>query len=923
MAKPANFWDKDVAAADALAGDKASLDRAGKLATIAASQASGASSGVSTATNVAELPFVGPRAQSALTQAQLTPLRELQANIRDELKTFEALEPVKTYGQSMRYFTTALTVPKGRIGDQELVTLAAKVQDPTGAIMQGDIERYNNVQVALERLPQAIRDQFLREGKFSPETRRDIIALMRNRVDTYRLPYDDVRSSFEQRIGGFNEQITPLGLPPISPKQAIGTHPMDLYSKKIEKYDLAQEAENIRKQREAGPPVAGPAGAVPVGSQVAGEDVTGWRFSPEAEAAILAYSRKPEATPEGYAKLAADLAISEKHISPAQREETIASNVASSESFFKQPAQTRAKFKSIDYGDIDRAASENAGLFQSVAQAGQNVPEAMAQIVEGVVALPKDVILSVLTGERAGSIRTMTDLASALLQGDVDDPTVQATATMLEERYGSPAALKRTAITDPLGLVADVSSVLSGAGALASRLPGVAGATGRAVRATGRVLDPLSGAVGLATEGLPAVYSAAQQRTPGMLTGIMNAPSEILAIPSGVGGRALREATGAGFERGRGGVDTARTEAFTEGMRSPETTGESLVTAARDAVANLRAQASQRYTDAMQRFGQTPTPLDINTVQQRVQRIKPRSYDTWSARRTNRPRPAEHLAWEQMNDFVNEYADMARGNPNLLMPLEMDQFKQDLFDVGSRIGGAYDRDASRIAGTAYNAVRQELVRHDPIYADTMRDYERAAREAKQLETSFGLAAARGKQPNVEASARKLQAAIGRNNANVSYGVRAGQAERLNELDPSGTIVPTLAGTVLSAARPRGLNAAAGLTAASGATLTSLATLPMALALAPAFSPRIMGEAAYGLGRMAGTGARGAEALAASPVSRGAATAGRTLADLYERYPSAALAMAQLGSRAEETEQERLERLYGAGGLSLSPPTEMR
>ena len=909
-----DFWSRDLAAARAGRGDKASLERQGKLASIAASQASGASSGVSTATNVAELPFAGPRAGAALTQAQLTPLRELQANIRDELKTFEALEPVKTYGQSMRYFTTALTVPKGRIGDQELVTLAAKVQDPTGAIMQGDIERYNNVQVALERLPQAIRDQFLREGKFSPETRRDIIALMRNRVDTYRLPYDDVRSSFEQRIGGFNEQITPLGLPPISPKQAIGTHPMDLYSKKIEKYDLAQEAENIRKQREAGPPVAGPAGAVPVGSQVAGEDVTGWRFSPEAEAAILAYSRKPEATPEGYAKLAADLAISEKHISPAQREETIASNVASSESFFKQPVQTRAKFKSIDYGDIDRAASENAGLFQSVAQAGQNVPEAMAQIVEGGVALPKDVILSVLTGERAGSIRTMTDLASALLQGDVDDPTVQATATMLEERYGSPAALKRTAITDPLGLVADVSSVLSGAGALASRLPGVAGATGRAVRATGRVLDPLSGAVGLATEGLPAAYRAAQQRTPGAVTGIMNAPSEIAAFPSGVGGRSLREATGIGFERGRGGVETPRTEAFTEGMRAPGTTGENLVTAAREAVANLRQQASQRYTDAMQRFGQTPTPLDINVVQQRVQRIKPRSYDTWSQRKGERP--PEHRAWEQMNDFVNEYADMARDNPNLLLPLEMDQFKQDLFDVGSRIGNQYDRKASRIAGTAYNAVRQELVRHDPIYADTMRDYERVAREAKQLETSFGLG---DKTTNVEAAARKLQAAIGRNNANVSYGVRAGQVERLNELDPSGTIVPTLAGQTLSSARPRGLNAAVGLGAAIPAALTN----PMTLFAAPAFIPRVMGEAAYGLGRMAGTGARGAEALAASPVGRGAATAGRTLADLYERYPSAALAMAQLGSRAEETEQERLERLYGAGGLSLSPPTEIR
>ena len=439
--------------------EKQDLDRAGKLASIKASQASGASSGVSTATNVAELPFAGGRARSALTQAQLTPLRELQAAARDELKTFEALEPVKTYGQSMRYFTTALTVPKGRVGDQELVTLAAKVQDPTGAIMQGDIERYNNVQVALEKLPQWVRDQFKQEGRFSEDTRRAIIDLMRNRVETYQLPYDDARSSFEQRLGSFNEQLVPLGLPPIEPKQILGTHPMSLYSKKIEQYDRAQEAESIRKQREAGPPVAGVAGAVPAGGSIAGEDVTGWRFSPEAEANILAYSRKADATPEGYATLAADLAVSEGHIPPEQREAAIASNVASAKDFFKQPPQTRAKFKGINYSDVDRAASENAGLFQSVAQAVRNVPESTAQLVEGASALPRDALLSVLTGERAGEVRTMTDLAAALAQGNIDDPTVQAMAAAMEERYGSVA---NVAVTVDLWVTVRVLSSLVG-----------------------------------------------------------------------------------------------------------------------------------------------------------------------------------------------------------------------------------------------------------------------------------------------------------------------------------------------------------------------------------------------------------------------------------------------------------------------------
>ena len=95
---------------------------------------------VQTSQNIQEgaatLPYKGPKAQADLTDAQLKILRDINTNARDELKTFEALEIVRTYDQGMRYFTTALSVPVGRAGDQDLVTLAAKVQDPTGAVMQ-------------------------------------------------------------------------------------------------------------------------------------------------------------------------------------------------------------------------------------------------------------------------------------------------------------------------------------------------------------------------------------------------------------------------------------------------------------------------------------------------------------------------------------------------------------------------------------------------------------------------------------------------------------------------------------------------------------------------------------------------------------------------------------------------------------------
>lgn len=864
----------------------------------------------STARGQADLPYIAPKARADLTDAQLKILRDVNANARDELKTFEGLEIVKTYDQGMRYFTTALSVPIGRAGDQDLVTLAAKVQDPTGAVMQGDIERYNNLQTALQYIPQQFRDQFLQQGKFSPEARRDIIAFMRNRVDTYRLPYEETRKGFEARIGQFNEQLAPIGVKPIEVDKILPGDPLKLYQPKIDAYDRKLEADRIRAEREKGAPTAGLFEGVPEGAQIAGEDVKGWRLSPESEAEVVSYARRPDATPEGYAALLADKAIAEGHLMPSQREDYMQRTARDTTDFFALPAEQRANVKSVDYSQIDKAASENAGLLEGVAQTVRNLPESGAQLAEGLIAIPKDALQSALTGTRTGTIKTFTDLAMELGQGQLDGPTVTAFADAMKERYGSIDAIQRTGIKDPLGLLGDLSMILTAGGSAAARAPGAFGRFGQKVATAGKAIDPLSAGVAAVTEGAPAMYRAGKQKMPGAVQGVEDLPTEILGFPSGTGGAPIREAFGAGVERGVAGAPTPRSDAFTEAMREPEMVGEDLITTAREAVNNLRQQASNAYTAAMQQFGKNPVPLSIDTVRQRMLKIKPRSYDTWSSRKG--PRPSDHLAWEQMNNFVEDYAAKAASDPNLLMPLEMDQFKQDLFDVGSKIGGAYDRDASRIAGSAYNAVRQELVKHDPLYADTMRDYEKAAREAKQLEASFGLAAARGKQPNVEAATRKLQAAIGRNNANVSYGQRAGQVERLNELDPSGTIIPTLAGTSLSSWKPRGLNAAVTL----GAGIPAAFANPLTLLAAPLFMPRVVGEAAYGAGRVAGTAKRGFDAAAQSPFGEGISTIGTGVADLYNKYPTAFLGAAQAGTRLEETEEEKRRKLLQRYGLSL-------
>lgn len=890
MAGPNDWWANDVKAATAASGNKEALEQAGKQASIASSQ-------TSTEEGRARLPFIGGKAKADMTDAQLKLLRDLQANARDELKTFEGLDVVKTYEQGMRYFASALTAPVGTVGDQDLVTLAAKVQDPTGAVMQGDIERYNNVQVALERLPQAFRNEFnSNNGKFTPETRAKIIALMRNRVETYRAPYEETRRAFEERIGGFNEQIVPLGLKPIEPSKIIGPDPLQLYAPKIEAYDKKLRADEIRAQREAGGQSADIFRGTPPGTRIAGEDIQGWRFSPEAEADITSYYSDPKATAEGYAAMVADKAVAEGHVPPEQREDYFKRNLEASKDFFTLPPEERAKTKGVDYSAIDKAASENAGLVASVAQGVRNIPESTAQLAEGVVHTPQ-------------GIAAAAQLAAKIAQGEFDDPMVQAAKDMLEERYGSLDALQRTAIKDPVGIAGDLSLLLTGGGAAASRVPGMV-RIGEAASAAGRAIDPLAGLVKLGTEGVPAAYTAAKARKPGMMEGIENIPSEIVGLPSGIGGQAVREAAGAGFERGMAGGPTARSEAFTEGMRRPGESAETIVDAARDAVAKLREQAGVAYRQAMQNFGQNPVPLDIDVVRQRMAKIKPRNYDAM----VNAPkRPSDHIAWEQMNDTVNHYADQAMQDPSLLEPMAMDAFKQDLYDIGSKIGGAYDRDAARIAKTAYTAVRQELVKHDPVYADIMKNYEKAAVEARELEDMFSLGQARGKPVKVDTAARKLQS-IMRNNANTNYGMRAKRGERLAELDETGTLMAANAGQMASAPTARGITrgvVAGGTVPGAGiAAALNPATLFASVPLMAATSPRLTGELAYGAGRLTGTGARVAKDISQSQLGQGVTTTAKAIADLYQKYPELGLAGAQLGSRAEETEVERLKRLYG-------------
>lgn len=829
----------------------------------------------------ATAPFAVPKAKAELEGALESNRQKRQERVDKMRADFEGNPDYKRYAVTIPALEAALTTTDDTMGDLALTYYAAKLFDPDSAVREGEQETMKSAEAALARMAEKIKKEFGFDGAtFTDEGRVRLRQQLIRRASGMNKSYGRVYKQYSQLAErrGYD------------PVDVVGEHVGTPFVDTLRAYDAARRAAGARlapvssaSNAAAGaiPPSASAKTAQtadvftgpPPGTEIAGELIKGYRLSPESEQAIISYVASPDATPEGFAQMAADRAIAEGTITPDMRDRFIEAQLPVAQEYFSttKPEQ-RGRAGTLDYRKVDEAATENAGLGATVAQALRNVPESAAQMAQGLVALPGSAVASVMLGEPVGATRVVNELFREAGSG----PTTEATLASLKERYTNP---KRTFITDPLGAMADVSLPLTLGGAAL----GTGSALGRGLTTAGNVLDPVSGITTLFGKGQ---QYATSRPTPKFAQAAMEAPSEIVAFPSGTGGAALREAAGAGYERRTTGK-TPRTEAFTRGMRDSESTGDDVVSAARDAVAKIRENASAEYTAAMQQFGQSPQPLPVANVLTRLQKIKPKNYDAM----LNAPkRPSEHIAWEQMMGTVQHYAAEAAQNPALLEPLSMDAFKQDLYDIGSKIGGAYDRDAARIASTAYRAVKDELVKHDPIYAQTMKNYERAANEAQQIEASFGLAAARGKRPNVESSTRKLQS-IFRNNANTNYGQRAAQGQRLAELDTTDTIMPTLAGQQFSSWAPRGIQRA---TALPSVLAAGTMNLPLAVITAGMSSPRIMGEVAYGAGQLAGVGKSALEGLS----------------EAYGAAPTGTLASAQTGSRLEEADLEDLRRRYG-------------
>jgi hypothetical protein len=376
------------------------------------------------------------------------------------------------------------------------------------------------------------------------------------------------------------------------------------------------------------------------------------------------------------------------------------------------------------------------------------------------------------------------------------------------KRYGTEEGFKQAIAKDPAGVMADLSTVLSGGSMLASKAPTVSSALSRAAN----MVDPLV----LTAKGVGKVADV----TGGLA-------KQAMGLTTGAGSEAFEQA----YQSGKaGGQAAASFKDNLMGRVEPTV----VLDAAKQNVAELGRQRQAVYRSNMANIKGDKSILDFKGIDNSLADAQAKV--TFKGQIVNEA-AAQKLAEVQSKIDTWKSLDPAEFHT----PEGLDKLKQSVGETLESI--PFESQQQRmVVGDVYNAVKNEIVKQAPTYAKTMKAYSEATDQIKEIEKALSL----GKKASVDTAMRKLQSLM-RNNVQTNYGQRLNLAKQLEEAGGQ-QLMPALAGQALSELTPRGLQRAASIPTSLGAF--SVGGLPAALAYGAVSSPRLMGGAAYGAGATA-------------------------------------------------------------------------
>jgi hypothetical protein len=423
----------------------------------------------------------------------------------------------------------------------------------------------------------------------------------------------------------------------------------------------------------------------------------------------------------------------------------------------------------------------------------------------------------------AGAMQNI--LPESLVQAIGEEPASRNVANQMgefyQQRYGGGENIANTIATDPVGALADVSTLLYGGGVA---LRGGAGATnaitggrvslpsiaeaGNQLRTVGSMVDPLV----MAGRGAGSVVK-----------GLGNVVEPVLGLTTGAG----RESISQAFQAGRSGGE--RATQFRENITDQVDQTE-ILDAARQNLNAMRTQRSDMYRSGMVDIGKDKTQLSFDGIDKALNSARNRTQ--------YKDKVVDQTASDALTQARGLVDEWKMSDPATYhTPEGLDALKQSVGAILDTLEP--NKNAFNTVNQVYNSIKTEIVKQSPVYANTMREYTQASDQIREIEKSLSL----GNKTSADTAMRKLQSLM-RDNVNTNFGQRVKVGKEL-ETQGGRLMMPGLAGQALQSVVPRGLQGAAAIPT-SALAFSAGGTLP-ALVNALASSPRVVGEAAYGLG----------------------------------------------------------------------------
>lgn len=372
-----------------------------------------------------------------------------------------------------------------------------------------------------------------------------------------------------------------------------------------------------------------------------------------------------------------------------------------------------------------------------------------------------------------------------------------------------------------------------GKGLEASKLPpympmigAPAGAFSTGARAVG---DVARNELALAADAARPVVNALNRGRQAAAENLAGAASQITGGLSGKPAEAFRQAYKAGKTS-----DTA----FLENLRG-RGEPDQILTDIKQGISKIQSDNSAAYQNAKTGWAASTKPLSFDAVDSAFQRVK----DSLQQGGKSKIGAAEQNVINEIDNVLTEW----RNDPNARTALDFDALKQ-------RIDAIYPESprhtqAQRAVTDVRNAVKKAIVDETPEYADAMKTYETQLDMLRDINKALGA----GDKVAKETAISKVMQVL-KSSPSAEF-----KRQLVGELKAQGgvDILPSIAGQELSAWMPTsGLGKAV-----AGGGLTSAYYLhhPELAAVLPFTSPRLMGEAYYGLGRLSGAGNRAAGA----------------------------------------------------------------